>query len=64
MRKKWVTRLSAEEAAAAAKTTRHVRCFVRGGKVTLRYLHQVTHAPQDTISQAQDTTCCRVLLTA
>ncbi|BDA45839.1 hypothetical protein COCOBI_07-6260 [Coccomyxa sp. Obi] len=40
VRKKWVTRLSAEEAAAAAKTTRHVRCFVRGGKVTLRYLHQ------------------------
>lgn len=41
MRKKWVTRLSAAEAAAAAKTTRYVRCFVRGGKVYLRYLHQV-----------------------
>lgn len=41
VRKKWVTRLSAAEAAAAAKTTRHVRCFVRGGKVCLRYLHQV-----------------------
>ncbi|KAK9904234.1 hypothetical protein WJX75_007362 [Coccomyxa subellipsoidea] len=40
VRKKWVTRLSAAEAAAAAKTTRHVRCFVRGGKVYLRYLHQ------------------------
>jgi len=40
MRKKWVTRLSASEAAAAPRTTRHIRCRVEGGRVTLRYHHQ------------------------
>ncbi len=44
MRKKWVTRLSAAEAAAAPRTMRHIRCCVQGSRVTLRYHHQALPA--------------------
>ena len=41
MRKKWVTHLRPAEIAAAAKTTRTVRCVVKDGKALLQYSHQV-----------------------
>ena len=45
MRKKWVTHLRPAEIAAAAKTTRTVRCIVKDGKVLLQYSHQVNMTP-------------------
>lgn len=46
MRKKWVTRLTPAEAASAPRTTRHIRCRVDGGRVTLRYHHQARRPEQ------------------
>lgn len=48
MRKKWVTRLTPAEAASAPRTTRHIRCRVDGGRVTLRYHHQA-RGPEQTL---------------
>lgn len=41
LRKKWATHMSRADVAVASKTTRHVRCYVREGRVCLRYQHQV-----------------------
>lgn len=49
MRKKWVTHMLAADIAAASKTTRHVRCSVKDGKVHLRYQHQVVIHPAFTL---------------
>lgn len=41
VKKKWATHMRPAEIAAAAKTTRTVRCVVKDSKVCLRYSHQV-----------------------
>ena len=45
VRKKWVTHLKPADIAAAAKTTRTVRCVVRESKACLQYSHQVYMPP-------------------
>ena len=43
VRKKWVTGLGRDAAAAAPKTLRHLRCQLQGTAVVVQYWHQVTH---------------------